>query len=539
MINLYAIPNFIVSLYALTLGIAVIKANWHAAINRLYFLLTFISFLWLFSYGLLYLTTDYDKALQIAKVGHSAAVILVPTVYWFMLAVLGNLKKKIDVYMAIFANVYAVAAMCLTYVSPGYFKGIRLHYWGYYPVGGLHMLLYTIWTFMVALRALYLLIDASKKAKQNLQYENYLKFKYYALSLSVFIFSAVDFVPKFGLNVYPFGFIFVGAFSSLTTYAIVRHKLLDVQIIIRRSFVYSLLITIITFIYLTLILLSEYLFRTYFGYASILTAIATSSIVAITFNPLRSRIQLIIDRSFFRIDPEQLKIENTKLKEAVQEQDRMKSVATLAAGMAHEIKNPLTTIKTFAEYLPKKYDDPDFRDKFSKIVADEVDRVNNILKQLLEFSKPSPPQLKPILISDLLSETLSLLSNNFLRQGIELHKDLDAYCMLQGDKNQLKQAFLNIFLNSIQSIPQKGQLTVTARTEPDGYAKVSVTDTGCGMSPEQVQHVFDPFYTTKEDGTGLGLAIVHSIITKHGGKIEIKSKVGEGTTVSVFLKSRD
>ena len=110
--------------------------------------------------------------------------------------------------------------------------------------------------------------------------------------------------------------------------------------------------------------------------------------------------------------------------------------------------------------------------------------------------------------------------------------------MIMADKNQLKQAILNLFLNAIQSISSGGALSVIARAESNGWVKIVVSDTGCGMTEEQLKHAFDPFYTTKEDGTGLGLAIVHSIITKHGGKIEMKSEVGQGTTVNVFLKSQ-
>lgn len=537
MMNIYSIPNILVSIYTLILGIVVIRANKNSRINQLCFLLTLVCFFWLFGYGIMYLHEDYDKAIRLAKVGHAAAVVLVPTVYWFMLEVLGTYKKKIDIYLAVIATAIAGLALLLAYSSTSYFAGISKHYWGYYPVGGIYMLLYTIWTFMVASRAIYLLNQASHKAAKELKYETYLKFKYYTLSLTVFMFAVVDFLPKFGLKIYPFGFIFVGAFSSLITYAIVRHRLLDVQIIIRRSFVYSLLITIITFIYLTIILLSEHFFRTYFGYASIMTAILTSSIVAFAFNPLRLRIQKIIDRGFFQIDPEKLELENTKLKKAVQEQDHMKAVATLAAGMAHEIKNPLTSIKTFVEFLPKKYDDPDFREKFTRIVVDEVDRVNNIVRQLLEFSKPSPPRLKAILISDVLDETLALLTSNLLKREIILNKEFDKYAIILADKNQLKQAFLNLLLNSIQSMPQGGKLTVSCITELKGRVRISFIDTGCGIENERLGHIFDPFHTTKEEGTGLGLAIVHSIITKHGGKIEVQSEVERGTTVNVFLKS--
>ena len=178
--NLYAIPNLAVSVYTLILGLVVIRANPRAKVNRLCFLLTSVSFVWLFGYGIMYLNNDYDKALRIAKIGHAAAVILVPTVYWFMLAALGAYSKKFDHYLAIISIVVALVASMMTYLSKSYFVDISKHYWGYYPIGGPYMLLHTAWTFFIAIRAIFLLRDASGRAAKELQYENYLKFKYYA-----------------------------------------------------------------------------------------------------------------------------------------------------------------------------------------------------------------------------------------------------------------------------------------------------------------------------------------------------------------------
>ena len=261
--------------------------------------------------------------------------------------------------------------------------------------------------------------------------------------------------------------------------------------------------------------------------------------IAATFKPFELLFHRFLERVFFKGTIAQISEQKEKLESELERQERLKSVGILAAGMAHEIKNPLTSIKTFAEYLPKKYDDPDFREKFCRIVVDEVDRVNNIVRQLLEFSKPSELDLKPVLISGLLEETLGLLSSNLVKRDIQLKKDFDVYAMIMADKNQLKQAVLNLFLNAIQSISAGGILSVVARAEADGWVKIIVSDTGCGMSRDQLRHAFDPFYTTKEDGTGLGLAVVHSIITKHGGKIKMESELGKGTTVNVFLKSQD
>ncbi len=536
--SIYSIPNFIVSIYTLSLGVFVLISNPREKKNQLCFLLTLSTFFWLFLYGMLYSTNNFSKALIIAKLGHLSAMSITPIVYFFLLEVLGKYRKKIDVLIAIFFSLSDILCSILLFYSPLYAKTVVKHFWGYYLLGGPLMITYAFLTFALAFRAIYLLFKASKVARKELDFDHYQRFKYYSLSLSIFVVASIDYIPKFDahIEIYPFGYIFVAAFSSLITYAIVRHKLLDIDIIIRRSFVYSLLIFVLTFIYLSVILISEYIFRSYFGYRSIFVAIIASLVVAIAFNPLRSRIQKILDKYFFKIDPDKLIEENVKLKDAVQKQDQMKAVATLAAGMAHEIKNPLTSIKTFVEYLPQKYDDPEFREKFQRIVVDEVDRVNNIVKQLLEFSKPRELELKATPIVSILDDTLSLLNNNLLKNKIEVIKDYKANPSPLVDKNQLRQAFLNIFLNSIHAMPNGGTLTVsTSLLSTDYRLLITVSDTGSGISKEHLPHVFDPFYSTKEEGTGLGLSIVHGIITKHGGKIKVEREEGTGTTIRVIL----
>jgi signal transduction histidine kinase len=226
-----------------------------------------------------------------------------------------------------------------------------------------------------------------------------------------------------------------------------------------------------------------------------------------------------------------------KLEDEILKQDRLKAVATLAAGMAHEIKNPLTSIRTFAEYLPEKYADPEFRGKFKKIVVDEVDRVNSIVQQLLEFSKPKEPELKPVSIVDILDDTLGLITSKLLDHKIALSREYQASPQILADRNQLKQAFLNLFLNSIQAMPGGGTLTVKTTLTGNNRLLVAISDTGTGIPKESLPHIFDPFYTTKESGTGLGLSIVHGIVLKHKGKIRVESGSG-GTTISVALKSQ-
>lgn len=206
-------------------------------------------------------------------------------------------------------------------------------------------------------------------------------------------------------------------------------------------------------------------------------------------------------------------------------------VFQFAAGMAHEIKNPLTSIKIFAEYLPERYQDPEFREKFFRIVRSEIDRVNTLVRELLDFAKPSPLQVEPVDLSRLLDDTLTLLSNQCTKQGVELRKTLqEPGPTIQADPKQLKQVVLNAMLNSLEAMPSGGSLEVAAERR-DGHALLRVTDTGCGISEEHQAKLFDPFFTTKERGMGLGMAIVKGIIERHGGHIALRSRPGLGTTL--------
>jgi two-component system sensor histidine kinase HydH len=273
------------------------------------------------------------------------------------------------------------------------------------------------------------------------------------------------------------------------------------------------------------------------GIRSIFIALGVFTVIALCFKPLERKIQELIDKLLFKKTRETLEAENRLLLEEVQKQDRLRSIATLAAGMAHEIKNPLTTIKTFAEYRPDKYDDPDFRKKFSKIAVDEVERVNHIVGQLLDFAKPKAPDLKPTRIEGVIDETLDLLSNNLLKARIQIAKEYSPTPEVPVDRNQMKQVFLNLFLNSIHAMPQGGVLTVaTSSNGSKPGIRISVRDTGKGIAKEHLSHIFDPFYTTNsESGTGLGLAIVYGIVKEHGGTIRASSEEGKGAEFEIRL----
>ncbi|MDD5634948.1 MAG: ATP-binding protein, partial [Candidatus Omnitrophica bacterium] len=359
---------------------------------------------------------------------------------------------------------------------------------------------------------------------------------------------------KFGLDAYPMGHLFMLCFISILAYAIIKHRLMDINIAVKKALIYSLLIVIITTIYIMLIFLLEKYFSNIMGYRSMPLALLLITIFSVIFIPLKNRIQTFIDNRFFHGSIAEIDAENLLLRDELQKTEKMKAVATLAAGMAHEIKNPLTAIKTFTEYLPEKYNDPEFREKFNKIVGKEVDRINYIVKELLEFSKPSELSLKETNINDLLNEIIGLLNNDLIKHNIKAEKHLSSLPLLKVDPSQMKQVFLNLFLNAIDSMPSGGILTISTShkspvtshnqnntshkplvTSHDQFVSIAIRDTGTGIPKDDLKHIFDPFFTKKSGGTGLGLTVVHGIIEKHHGKITVKSTVGVGTEFVVRL----
>ena len=230
--------------------------------------------------------------------------------------------------------------------------------------------------------------------------------------------------------------------------------------------------------------------------------------------------------------------------EEVRRLDRLASLGTLAAGMAHEIKNPLSSIKTFTQLLPEKMDDKEFREDFLAIAQKEVDRIDYLINQLLSFARPSKPQFQKSDILKVMEETLAIIDNQIIKKKIkvtkEFQKDLPQVFV---DERQIKQVFINIMVNAIQAMEDEGSLTLSTkanqqkmhRGEEAEFLQILITDTGKGIPDDQLDKLFNPFFTTKHDGTGLGLAIVHRIIEEHHGFIEISSKLGKGTTFTINL----
>ena len=239
-----------------------------------------------------------------------------------------------------------------------------------------------------------------------------------------------------------------------------------------------------------------------------------------------------------------------ELESQLRRSDRLAALGTLAAGLAHEIKNPLTSLVTFTRHLERKFDDDHFRERFHRVVPRELERINSIVERLLDLTRPALLSFEPVAVPTLLDRVLDLYDNQIESKAIrvtrQLARDLPP---IDADAEYLYRVFVNLVSNAIEAMSSGGRLVLRAgwsegltphlpRRGRDRFIRVEVEDDGVGIPDAERDRVFTPFFTTKDSGTGLGLALAHKIVEEHGGVIDFKSAPGAGTTFRVTLPIR-
>ncbi len=254
--------------------------------------------------------------------------------------------------------------------------------------------------------------------------------------------------------------------------------------------------------------------------------------------------------------------ERLSLEDGMQRADRLASLGTLAAGLAHEIKNPLVSIRTLAQLLPTKFDDPEFRNSFAQLAAGEVERINDLVERLLLFARPSPPHLQWLHLDEVVDDVLQLLGPEVDAQDVTvIAGPVQPDVWVYADPAQMRQVLLNLLMNALQALEgaptrevhvliKAGCDGVAALQPPDhwtqtaladearppgclGMVTVAVSDTGPGIPEELTEAIFDPFFTTKPKGSGLGLAVVARIVREHGGTMTTRSTSAGGACLVV------
>jgi signal transduction histidine kinase len=221
--------------------------------------------------------------------------------------------------------------------------------------------------------------------------------------------------------------------------------------------------------------------------------------------------------------------------------EKMAALGQLSAGIAHEIRTPLTSIKIFIQSLAKEIDLDENQKEDFRIVMREIDRMNENITRFLNFARPEEPLFQAINVATLVKDAINLLAAKLRNSGIHLDISLpEEHPPVEGDPKQLAQVFLNLLLNAVEAMPQGGTLTIRSavKVNPDSHQdllQLVIKDTGHGVPEKDRPYVFDPFFTRKEGGTGLGLSIVYSIVQKHNGRIEVESEFGKGSSFILSL----
>ena len=229
--------------------------------------------------------------------------------------------------------------------------------------------------------------------------------------------------------------------------------------------------------------------------------------------------------------------------------DRLAALGSLAAGLAHEVKNPLTSVLTFSRHVARRFDDPHFRDRFQRVVPRELERINGIVERLLELARPAPASFSRTRLAPLVDRAVELFANEIESQRVQVTRDYARDLPpVAVDEESLYRAIINVIGNALEAMEGGGRLRLRLAwaashesfrppraTLMSRQVVIEVSDTGPGIRPDDADRLFNPFFTTKERGTGLGLAVTHKIVEDHGGVIDFQSVAGVGTTFRIVL----
>lgn len=228
-----------------------------------------------------------------------------------------------------------------------------------------------------------------------------------------------------------------------------------------------------------------------------------------------------------------------RLQEEVRRKEKLAALGRLAGGVAHEIRNPLSSIKGLATYFGNKFSKESEDREAADVMVREVNRLNRVVSELLELARPSELKLKQKDINELLAHSARLVQQDARAKHIEIQiSGTDGLPLIPMDPDRISQCLLNLYLNAIQAMDEGGILSIKSLPDHDEHIKIEIADTGKGISINDLKNIFEPYFTTKASGTGLGLAIVHKIIEAHQGEIKVESTIGKGTVFSIFLPTR-
>ncbi len=224
-----------------------------------------------------------------------------------------------------------------------------------------------------------------------------------------------------------------------------------------------------------------------------------------------------------------------EMEQRLAQHEKLRSLSHLVAGLAHEIRNPLTALQTFAQLLPSKFDQPEFRRQAASMVPQEIQRVNLLVSELIDYARPRPPAAAVCPLAETVQAVLGVMQARLEQQGVQLAVAVPPDLQVWADPGHLRQILLNVLLNALQAVPAgSGRVELQAAPAAGGVA-ISIADNGRGIDPADRAHLFEPFFTRRADGTGLGLYLTYQFTRRSGGEVDIQSQPRRGTRVRLWF----
>ena len=364
------------------------------------------------------------------------------------------------------------------------------------------------------------------------------QYKYFLLASVIgMVGGGMTFFPVLNVPIFPFTMIAVPFFHVTVAYLILKHNLMDIRVIIRRSLIYTILIFFLTVFYMAAVYSLGRIFQNTLGYESTIGSIGVFVVMAILCVPLKDYVQSFVDKFFFKASYLQMVEENDLLRQQVLRAQRYETMSTFSKSIITELRNPLTALVGYGHHLPKRLNDAAFMDKFIQVYDKELARIQVLVKRLAEFSTPQQLELKEENLTPIVLEAMTKIEAILKDKKINLVKYMleDRQLTVSIDAKQIKQALNNFLLSAIHSIPDKGGQIWIGLEEMDDRIELRIKDTGKGFTPDELTRIFDPLFDQEVEDANFGISAAQTIIHNHGGKVIVDSEPGVGTEWIIHL----
>jgi signal transduction histidine kinase len=624
-INVFSVPPFIVSILTLCLGLFVYLRNRRIDQNKIYLFLCLSVFLWLFAVSITLSLMAEERVIDFWSRIVFVGVTFIPITFChFIVSLLKLTGYKRFVKIVYLAGLFFMPLLFLTNL---YISGVHKFYWGYYPKAGKFFSLTVLFFVSLYGNSLYLLYKNIRLRDVDVQERS--KIKYALIAFFIGSLACIDYIANYGYCIYPFGYIFIITMLLIIAYAIFRHQLLDVEVVIKKTLLFAGIFISVYAIFAFFALLSQTFFERYitanrwiamipsvivvtimlrpienfliditdrhlfqkkYDYkkllkifmSEVLTVLEMDKLVALTNSRLMEimkirscevtlgdvsrdaelKVPIIFrgqvmgalllgkkksDKDYTQEDVDMLQslsktlgvaISNAKLFDEIvkaqakmAEKDKMATIGTLAAGMAHEIRNPITTIRNFADYLPEKHDDSTFISKFEKLIPREIDRVESIARSLLEFSSAEDPESREEFpVDEPMKIVIGLLGPRYRTSEISIHCDYKEGHVVVANKIQLQDAFFNIMNYILAETQDGGKIFMECAIDKKGLS-LSIKAKDLIVADQIIKDIFEPISGLhgEKRGFGFNLFVAKQLLERNGATLKITSDKIDGS----------